>query len=203
MSEQNILNPSQTSLFNPDWGYTEGLPEMRSLFQAMSGKMYSRRQMGRGRVYDLAWNNRDQATKHSLQQWAQQYENDFFSLADWERSRYFCGRFEGPLTFSPAGNQRYNIRGRFIVRVWDNQNGLFDTWQKVVASFGGPPPADGESAIFTVPAQLGNGTTLPAPNLVGFESFQLIGHPVPEPSSLAILLLAGTLVYGIRSFIRR
>ncbi len=114
MSEQNILNPAQTSLFNPDWGYTEGLPEMRSQFQAMSGKAYARRQMGRGRVYDLAWNNRDLATKHALQQWAQQYENDFFSFADWERARYFSGRFEGPLSYSPAGNQRYNIHGRFI-----------------------------------------------------------------------------------------
>jgi hypothetical protein len=114
VSEQNILNPAQTSLFNPDWGYTEGLPETRSLFQAASGKMYSRREFGLGRVYDLAWNNRDLATKHALQQWAQQYENDFFSLADWERARYFSGRFEGPLTFNPAGNQKYNIKGRFI-----------------------------------------------------------------------------------------
>jgi hypothetical protein len=114
MSEQNILNPAQTSLFNPDWGYAEGLPEMRSLFQAASGKMFARREFELGRVYDLAWNNRDLATKHTLQQWAQQYENDFFSLADWERSRYFSGRFEGPLTFNPAGNQKYNIKGRFI-----------------------------------------------------------------------------------------
>jgi hypothetical protein len=114
VSEQNILNPAQTSLFNPDWGYTEGLPETRSLFQAASGKMFSRREFGLGRVYDLAWNNRDLATKHTLQQWAQQYENDFFSLADWERSRYFSGRFEGPLTFNPVGNQKYNIKGRFI-----------------------------------------------------------------------------------------
>ncbi len=114
MSEQNILNPAQTSLFNPDWGYTEGLPEMRSQFQAASGKMYGRREFGLGRVYDLAWNNRDLATKHTLQQWAQQYENDFFSLADWERARYFSGRFEGPLTFNPVGNQKYNIKGRFI-----------------------------------------------------------------------------------------
>ena len=114
MSEQNILNPTQASLFNPDWGYTEGLPEMRSVFQAASGKMFSRRQQALGRIYDLAWNNRDLATKHALQQLAQQYENDFFSLADWERGRYFSGRFEGPLAFSPVGNQRYNIRGRFI-----------------------------------------------------------------------------------------
>jgi hypothetical protein len=114
VSEQNILNPAVTSLFNPDFGYTEGLPETRSLFQATSGKLYSRRQMGLGRIYDLAWNNRDLATKHALQQWAQQYENDFFTLADWERSRYFSGRFDGPLSFSPAGNQGYNVKGRFI-----------------------------------------------------------------------------------------
>lgn len=114
MSEQNILNPAQTSLLSPDWGYSEGLPETRSLFQAQSGKPYSRRQFVRGRIYELAWNNRDLATKHALQQWAQQYENDFFTLADWERSRYFTGRFEGPLTFNPVGNQQYNVKGRFI-----------------------------------------------------------------------------------------
>src|SRR6266851_6814134 len=102
MSEQNILNASATSLLNFDYGYTEGLPEMRSQFQAASGKMYARRQMGRGRVYDLAWNNRDLTTKHALQQWERQYENDFFSLQDFERTRYFSGRFEGPLTFSPT-----------------------------------------------------------------------------------------------------
>jgi hypothetical protein len=114
VSEQNILNPTAASLLNFDYGYSEGLPETRSLFQAMSGKMNARRQMGRGRVYDLAWNSRDLATKHTLQQWAQQYENDFCSLADWERGRYFSGRFDGPLIFSPSGNQKYNIRGRFI-----------------------------------------------------------------------------------------
>src|SRR5690349_13016344 len=114
MSEQNILNPSATSLLNVDWGYTEGLPEMRSVWQAMSGKIYSRRQMVRGRVYDLAWNKRDLATKHSLQQWERQYENDFFTLADWERSRYFSGRFDGPLSYSPAGFNQWNIRGRFV-----------------------------------------------------------------------------------------
>jgi hypothetical protein len=114
VSEQNILNPSATSLLNFDYGYSEGVPETRSQFQAASGKMFARREFGLGRIYDLPWNSRDLATKHALQQWAQQYENDFFSLADWERGRYFSGRFEGPLIFSPGGNQKYNIKGRFI-----------------------------------------------------------------------------------------
>jgi hypothetical protein len=114
VSEQNILNPTATSLFNFDYGYTEGLPELRSVFQAQSGNIYSRLQQGLGRVYDLGWNNRDLTTKLALQQWENQYRDDYFSLADWDEARYFTGRFDGPLSYSPSGNQKYNIRGRFI-----------------------------------------------------------------------------------------
>lgn len=114
MSEQNILNPAATSLLNFDWGYDEGLPELREYFQADSGKEYSRRNIARGRIYNLAWNKRDLATKHALQQWEEQYKGDFFTLADWERGRYFSGRFDGPLSYSPSGNAAYNIRGRFV-----------------------------------------------------------------------------------------
>jgi hypothetical protein len=114
MSEQNILNPSQTSLLNPDWGYTEGLPEMRSIFQARSGNLFTRQNSGLGRTYDLEWHGRDLATKHALQQWDEQYRNDFFTFADWERGRYFSGRFAAPLTFSPRGNQTYDVKGQFV-----------------------------------------------------------------------------------------
>lgn len=113
MSEQNILNPASTSLLNPDYGYSEGLPEMRSLFYAASGKTFTRQHFARGRTYDLAWNRRDKATMHALRQWARQYENDFFTLADWERSRYFSGRFQDPLVFNPAGNEQWTIKGVF------------------------------------------------------------------------------------------
>jgi hypothetical protein len=114
MSEQNILNPSATSLLNFEYGYGEAAPELRTSVQATSGKTFTRIQMGQGRAYDLLWSRRDLATKHTLQQWAKQYENDFFTLADWERGRYFTGRFDGPLSFSPSGNAAYNIRGRFV-----------------------------------------------------------------------------------------
>jgi hypothetical protein len=114
LSEQNILNPSQTSLFSPDWGYTEGLQEVRTIFQAASGNIFQRQQSGLGRVYALGWNSRDLATKHALQQWENQYRDDYFTLADWERARYFTGRFAAPLTFSPHGNQQYDIKGSFL-----------------------------------------------------------------------------------------
>lgn len=113
MSEQNILNPTQGSLFAPDWGYSEGFPETRTIFTARSGTIFARKHTGLGHVYDLGWNSRDLATKHALQQWEEQYLNDYFTLADWERGRYFTGRFAGPLTYSPTGNQRYNIKAQF------------------------------------------------------------------------------------------
>lgn len=114
MSEQNVLNPTQTSLFNPDWGYTEGLPELRSVFQAQSGNIYSRLQQGLGRIYDLGWNGRDLATKLAFQQWENQYRDDYFTLADYDSGRYFTGRFDSPLSYSPRGNAQYDIKGRFI-----------------------------------------------------------------------------------------
>jgi len=87
---------------------------MRSIFQAQSGKAYSRQQLARGRVLDVTWGGRDKATMHTLRQWELQYRSDFFTLVDWERTRYYSGRFEGPLEFSPAGNEKWNIQGRFV-----------------------------------------------------------------------------------------
>lgn len=114
MSEQNILNTTAASLFSPDYGYGEQLPELRTDFQAQSGNIFSRQQQQLGRIYDLAWSRRDLTTKIAFQQWENQYRNDYFSFSDWELGRYFTVRFDGPLTYSPAGNNNYNIRGRLI-----------------------------------------------------------------------------------------
>lgn len=114
MSEQNVLNPTQTSVFNPDWGYTEGLQEMRSVLQMQSGNIFTRLQQGLGRVYDLAWNGRDLATKLAFQNWENQYRDDYFTLADYDSGRYFTGRFDSPLSYSPRGNAQYDIKGRFV-----------------------------------------------------------------------------------------
>lgn len=113
MSEQNILNPTATSLYSPDYGFTEGLPELRTATQVNSGKYFTRRQRGAGRQYQLDWKNRGSAVANYLRQWEEQYRDDFFSFADWIRGRYFSGRFQGPLSFSPAGNEQWNIKGIF------------------------------------------------------------------------------------------
>jgi hypothetical protein len=114
MSEQNILNPNSVSTFNPDYGWSEGLPQMNSGFQAKSGKVYARQLLARGRTYDLAWTNRTKTDADALRQWEAQYRNDFFSYQDLERARYFSGRFTGPLSIKPIDNNKWNIQGQFV-----------------------------------------------------------------------------------------
>jgi hypothetical protein len=114
MSEQNILNPTVGSDFNPDYGYSEGLPQMLSQFQAKSGKVIARQNLARGRVYDLQWQSRPKSTADALRTWEAQYRNDFFSYQDIERGRYFSGRFAGPPQISPAGFNKWNIQAQFV-----------------------------------------------------------------------------------------
>ncbi len=114
MSEANILNPSASDQLNPDYGYSEGLPELRSVFQAQSGNLYTRRNISRGRSFELGWLGRPQANIDALRQWERQYENDFFTYVDWARSRYYSGRFDSPLIYSQEGNDKWTVRGRFV-----------------------------------------------------------------------------------------
>jgi hypothetical protein len=114
MSEQNILNPTVASDLNPDYGYSEGLPQMMSSFQAKSGAVVTRQLLARGRVYDLQWQARPKTTADTLRQWEAQYRADFFSYFDQERQRYFSGRFAGPPQTSPAGFNKWNIQAQFV-----------------------------------------------------------------------------------------
>jgi hypothetical protein len=114
MSAADILNPTLGSDLNPDYGYSEGLPQMNSSFQAKGGRVNSRQLMARGRVYDLAWGNRPRAIADALRQWEAQFRTDFFTYVDWERGRYFSGRFAGPLQISPSGYNKWDIRGQFV-----------------------------------------------------------------------------------------
>jgi hypothetical protein len=114
MSEQNILNANAASVYSPDYGYSEGLPQMLAMFQARSGKTFARQLSARGRVFDLEWHNKLKIDCDYLRTWEAQYRSDFFSFQDIERGRYFSGRFAAPLQISPAGFDRWNLRGQFI-----------------------------------------------------------------------------------------
>lgn len=114
MSEQNILNPTAGSELSPDYGYSEGLPQMLAQFQAKSGSVVARQLLARGRVYDLVWGSRLKSTADALRQWEAQYRNDFFTYQDIDRGRYFSGRFAAPPTISESGNNKWDIRAQFV-----------------------------------------------------------------------------------------
>jgi len=113
MSEQNILNPTNTSFLNPAFGYDDGIQMALQEFMADSGKYSSRLGSGLGRTFNLQWKGIPDASAAALRQWEMQYRQGFFSLADYDRSRYFTGHFKGPLRFTNAGNQSKNVSGVF------------------------------------------------------------------------------------------
>lgn len=70
--------------------------------------------------------------------------------------------------------------GWFQLRAWENRGGTITSWAQVQAD---PTVNRGESVTFQV-ANLGNGSTITAPNLNGLTSFNI--HQVPEPSIIAL-----------------
>lgn len=114
MSEQNILNPSSTSPLRPDYAWNQTEQAALARFVPRQGAHERRRLNEVGRVYDLEWKSRPLSTKRMLRQWEAQFERDFFSFFDAEENRYFSGSFDGPLMYSPAGYERWSIKGRFV-----------------------------------------------------------------------------------------
>jgi hypothetical protein len=113
MSEQNILNASQTSPFNPDYGYPENSPDFE-FFQARGGPLYVRDSEVRGAVFPLSWSNVLQSTADALVQWERQYRRGYFSLLDPERrDRYYTGKFLQSFKPVPAGFNKWNLQNVF------------------------------------------------------------------------------------------
>jgi hypothetical protein len=134
MSEQNILNPTPASAFNPDYGFQiEDADEI--FFQPRSGSPYIRETDVRGRLYMLTWANRLLADIQSLKNWDRQYRDGFFTYYDIEQGRYFSGRFLGKLKIRGDGFNRYTASATFIElpnlpmygypSVWGDPNSVF------------------------------------------------------------------------------
>lgn len=117
MSEQNILNPSTTSPLNPDYSVKLTDPQIVARWQARSGKPYFRRLAARGLVWDLTWGKRMFADYQTLRQWFYQYENDYFTFADYDQNptRYYTGMFADQPTHSRDANNQVTINAQFVV----------------------------------------------------------------------------------------
>lgn len=113
MSEQNILNPTATSAFNPDYGAPVQDASGMGIFRPLSGTPITRLLQARGRMFQMQWTKRTLANKRALLQWERQYRNDFFTYYDIEHGRYFSGKFTGPLQFSQKKNETWDLSGEF------------------------------------------------------------------------------------------
>jgi hypothetical protein len=113
MSEQNILNATQTSPFNPTYSLRIDDGDDEIFFQARSGAPYMRRVDVRGRVYTMRWNMLQFSDAMALKQFDHQYRDGFFSYQDFDQSRYFTGRFIDKLKMSADGNNNYSFEGIF------------------------------------------------------------------------------------------
>ncbi len=114
MSEQNVLNPNAQSDLNPEYPIKITSPRAMARSQARSGATFARRVISRGDVFQLQWNNRLYSTYSKLRQWFAQYEQDFFTLYDLSRNRYFTGMFDDEPQYENAGNDKVNISASFI-----------------------------------------------------------------------------------------
>lgn len=136
MGVNNILNPDPTSPFNPEYPFDASKQEERQFSRAADGDRKTRRVAALGRIYNLTWNSRSPLIAQQLQQWAAQYEDDFFTLADWDRNRFFSGAFMGPLKETSAGYYNITLTGQFeeIPKLpmftyptdWDNDSKLYN-----------------------------------------------------------------------------
>lgn len=112
MSEANILNPTQASLLSPLYGWNLRRLKAFNELRADSGKLFRRLGGLRGIAYQLEW-ELPLAEAQQLIQWGEQYENDFFTLADYERTRYHSGRFVEQPEVVLQGNEKWALRAVF------------------------------------------------------------------------------------------
>src|SRR5579871_842117 len=115
MSQNNILNPTSSSVFNPEYPLRIVDPSTVARTQARSGRVYAKRVVARGPVFSLQWNNRQFSTYNALRQWFRQYSQDFFTLFDIDGGRYYSGQFQDEPQYEIAGNDKVNITATFAV----------------------------------------------------------------------------------------
>ncbi len=112
MSEANILNTSSASQLNPQYGWQRARRDAVARIYAASGKTFKRLVGARPLVYRLNW-ELPKTEALQLEQWGNQYLLDFFTLVDWERTRYYSGHFiEGPVE-TWIGNEKVGYTAVF------------------------------------------------------------------------------------------
>lgn len=118
MPETAILNADvswqadiQDSI-GPDYGWERLRRSQLAIIKPAFGRPWSRTVGNGGHSTTFSWMGRSGACVERLKQWAEQYEDGFFTIVDQDGGgRHYVGRFVGDMPLSQAGHDKYNIQG--------------------------------------------------------------------------------------------
>ena len=118
MAERNVLNPVVTwrkdldDSIGPDYGWERLRSSQLATAKAAGGAPFYRTVGNGGHTTTFSWLRRSQKTSDYLKQWAEQFEDDYFTIVDHDGGgRHYVGTFVGEMPCVEAGNDSYNMQG--------------------------------------------------------------------------------------------
>lgn len=120
MPASDILNPVQGwdatlgDSMNPSYGFTRERANTRLNQKAVGGAPWTRETQNTGHTFRLGWLGRTQACAERLKWYAEQYEDGFFTIVDWDGGgRQYVGRFTSPVVLSETANNKWDAQASF------------------------------------------------------------------------------------------
>jgi hypothetical protein len=117
MPETDILNPVQGYDPNlggsmcPSYGFTRKRANTRSNKKPVGGQPWSRELSNAGHAYELSWLGRPLAIARKLKWYAEQYEDGYFTIIDWDSNgRHYVGHFTSDVTPVLTKNNNFDIQ---------------------------------------------------------------------------------------------
>ena len=127
MPSSDILNPTPGwdpvlgDSMNPSYGFTRRRANTQLHKKAVGGTPWTRETQNTGHTFQLSWLGRTFACVQRLKRYAEQYEDGFFTIVDWDGGgRQYVGRFTSEVTLVEAANNK-----------WDVQNVTFEEMPEV------------------------------------------------------------------------
>lgn len=117
MAETDILNPKRGfdphlgDNINPNYGWNRNRTSTLAVAKSAGGPPYSRETGNAGRTYQLTFTRRNIKVMERLERFYEQFEQEFFTLIDWDSGRQFVGRFTGNHPVKLEASQRYTMDG--------------------------------------------------------------------------------------------
>jgi hypothetical protein len=117
MPASDILNPTEGwdptlgDSMNPSYGFTRKRANTKLNKKAVGGTPWTRETQNTGHTYQLGWLGRTWACVQRLKWYAEQYEDGFFTIIDWDGGgRQYVGRFTSEVTPTETANNKWDVQ---------------------------------------------------------------------------------------------